>query len=237
MVEWAKYTSARENRQTRGVRHLPRRCLFSRAHAYFSLSYYPWGKWNEKRWGKRNFRKRSLRVVVSRELKQQRRRRLRKRHLWSEFTLPQTLSRLFHLVEFVKCWQIILDLNFKGLCLSSKKEKESCCFLFTSSTKRETRHFHVLRNVQKSVMHMQSCWFANRVFSLTWPASMQICCNKRKRLHKKRVQLLEDWFGTPTWPPFHCFGTPIWLPWRHVKTLYKTCCFFAVLVAVAVVFA
>jgi len=60
-----------------------------------------------------------------------------------------------------------------------------------------------------------------RVFSLTWPASTQIYCNKRKRLHKKRVQLPGDWFGTPTWPPFHCFGTPIWPPWRHVKTLYK----------------
>ena len=59
-----------------------------------------------------------------------------------------------------------------------------------------------------------------RVFSLTWPASMQIYCNKRKRLHKKRVQLPGDWFGTPTWQPFHCFGTPIWPPWRHVKTLY-----------------
>ena len=60
-----------------------------------------------------------------------------------------------------------------------------------------------------------------RVFSLTWLPSMQIYWNKRTRLHKKRVQFLEDWFGTPTWPPFHCFGTPIWPPWRHVKTLYK----------------
>ena len=61
-----------------------------------------------------------------------------------------------------------------------------------------------------------------RVFSLTWPASMLIYWNKRKRLHKKKVQLPQDWFGTPTWPPFHCFGTPIWPPWRHVKTLYWT---------------
>ena len=59
-----------------------------------------------------------------------------------------------------------------------------------------------------------------RVFSLTRPAYMQIYWNKRTRLHEKRVQLPEDWFGTPTWPPFHCFGTPIWPPWRHVKTLY-----------------
>ena len=36
----------------------------------------------------------------------------------------------------------------------------------------------------------------NRVFSLTWPASMQIFWNKRKLLHKKGVQLPQDWFGT-----------------------------------------
>ena len=54
----------------------------------------------------------------------------------------------------------------------------------------------------------KALWSKNafyRVFSLTWPASMQIYWNKRKRLHKKRVQLPQDWFGTPTWPPFHCF--------------------------------
>ena len=52
-----------------------------------------------------------------------------------------------------------------------------------------------------------------------WPASMKIYWNRRNRLHKKRVQLPQDWFGTPTWPPFHWFGTSIWPPWRHVKTL------------------
>ena len=79
-----------------------------------------------------------------RELKQQRRRRLRKRHLKSEFALPQTLSRLFHLVYFVKCWQMFLELNSKGLYQSSGKEKESCCLVFPSSTKREIRQFHVV---------------------------------------------------------------------------------------------
>ena len=34
----------------------------------------------------------------------------------------------------------------------------------------------------------------NSVFSLTWPASMLIYWNKRKCLHKKRVQLPWDWF-------------------------------------------
>ena len=53
-------------------------------------------------------------------------------------------------------------------------------------------------------------WKSNRVFSPKWPASMKIYWNKRKRLHKKRVQLPQDWFGTQIWPPS-----------RHVKALYK----------------
>ena len=60
-----------------------------------------------------------------------------------------------------------------------------------------------------------------RVFSLTWPASVQIYWNKKKRLHKERVELPQHYFGIPTWSPFHCFGTPIWPLLRHVKTLYK----------------
>ena len=61
----------------------------------------------------------------NRELKQQRRRRrLQKRHLKSEVALLQTLSRLFHLVYFVKCWQMFLELNSKGLYQSSGNEKK-----------------------------------------------------------------------------------------------------------------
>ena len=58
-----------------------------------------------------------------------------------------------------------LELNSKGLHQSSGKEKGSCCLVFPSPTKREIRHFHVvvvqrrLRNVQKSVMHVQRCFF------------------------------------------------------------------------------
>ena len=40
----------------------------------------------------------------------------------------------------------------------------------------------------------------------------QIYGNKRIFLHKKRVQLPQDLFATPIWPPFHCFRTPIWPP-------------------------
>ena len=53
--------------------------------------------------------------------------------------LLQTLSRLFHFVQFVKCWQIFLELNFKGLYQSSEKEKESRWLVFVSSTKHEIR--------------------------------------------------------------------------------------------------
>ena len=41
--------------------------------------------------------------------------------------------------------------------------------------------------------------------------------NKRKCLHKKRVQLPQDLFGTPTWPPFHCMAAVTSCenaPWR-----------------------
>ena len=98
-------------------------------------------------------------------LKQRRRPRQQKRHLQSEFALPQTLSHLFHLVQFVKCCQIFLELNFKGLYQSSGKEKESCCRVVPSSTKREVGHFHAvvvqrrLRNVQKSAMQVQELLF------------------------------------------------------------------------------
>ena len=72
-----------------------------------------------------------------RELKQQRQWWIQKRHLKSEFPLPQTLLCLFHLVQFVRCWWIFLEFNSKGLYQSSEKEKGSRCLVFTFSTKSE----------------------------------------------------------------------------------------------------
>ena len=63
--------------------------------------------------------------------------------------------------------ETFFGVDSKGLYQRSGKEKESCCLVFPSSTKREIWHFHVVlvqrrqRNVQKSVMHVQSCGFAN----------------------------------------------------------------------------
>ena len=66
---------------------------------------------------------------------------------------------------------------------SSGKEKESCCLVFASSTKREISHFHVVVlqrrqiNVQTNVMHVQSCCFVN-------PNLLHFCrsrCLRRRR--------------------------------------------------------
>ena len=68
--------------------------------------------------------------------------------------LLQTLSRLFHLIHFVKYWQFFLELNPKRLHQSSGTEIESR-LVFTSSKEREIGQFHVVvvqwreRSVQK----------------------------------------------------------------------------------------
>ena len=60
-----------------------------------------------------------------------------------------------------------MEVNSEEPYPSSERERKFCRLLFTSSIKRETRHFHVVvdrwrqRNVQKSVMPVQSCGFAN----------------------------------------------------------------------------
>ena len=106
-------------------------------------------------------------MLVVREFKQQQRRRLRKRYLKSDVALLQTLSRFFHLVQFVKSWPFFWELNSKRLYQSSEKDEESRYLLFTSFTKGEITRFHVVvvqwreRNVQISVMHEYCCCFDN----------------------------------------------------------------------------
>ena len=73
-------------------------------------------------------------------------------------------------------------MNSKGLDQNSGKERESRSLVFTSSTKREIRQFHVVvvqrrqGKVQKSVMHVQSCYFAH--LNLFFYCS---CCRRRRR--------------------------------------------------------
>ena len=76
------------------------------------------------------------------------------------------------------------------MTVQEKKKKESCCLVFPSSTKREIRHFHVVvvqrrqRNVQKSVMHVQSCCFAN--------LNLLLFCRSRCRRRRRCLSSLID---------------------------------------------
>ena len=130
--------------------------------------------------------------MYNRQFNQQRRRRLQKRPvLISEVALHQTLSRLFHLVQFVKYWQYFMESNSKRLHQNSGKEIESRCLVFTvftSSEKSEIRQFHVVvvhwrqRNVQKSLMHVQSCCLAN--------LNQLVFCRSRWRRRRRYLSLL-----------------------------------------------
>ena len=122
---------------------------------------------------------------------------------------------------------IFWELSSEGLYQSSRKEKESCCPVFLSSTKRETRHFHVvvvqrrLRNVQKSVMYVQSCCFANLnlfhlPFLLPSPSSLLKLPGSlnSNAVHSHHFQLS---FPTFTWYEGDWHGT-----WANHEVLHLT---------------
>ena len=122
---------------------------------------------------------------VTSPYKQQRRRRLRKRHVHVKKWI-RAASNFIALIPsrlISQMLAIFLELNSERLHQSSGKEKESCCFVFLSSTKRGISHFHIVvvqrrqRNVQKSVMNVQSCCFANINLLLF----CRSCCRRRRR--------------------------------------------------------
>ena len=87
---------------------------------------------------------------------------------WKKLLFQSCLILLIALIPSRLIRQMLanfLELKSKGLYQSSGKEKESCCLVLPSSTKREIRHFHLVvvqrrqRNVQKNVMQVQSCCF------------------------------------------------------------------------------
>ena len=99
-----------------------------------------------------------------------------------------------------------MELNSKGLHQSSGKEKESCCLLLPSSTKREIRQFHVVvvqrrqRNVSKNVMHGQSCCFACQNL-------LRFCRSRCRRLRRCVNSLFVIGGGCPKWKPLDTGGT------------------------------
>ena len=118
----------------------------------------------------------------SKELKHQRRRRLRKRHLKNEFAPLQTLSHLFQLVQFVKCWQIFLELNSKTASKFRKRKRKSlfCVhvldkawnYAFSRCSRAATA-----KKKKSAVMHEQSCCFINLNLLLFCPSR----CRRRRR--------------------------------------------------------
>ena len=78
-----------------------------------------------------------------------------------------------------------MELNSEGLCRRSGKKKESRYLVFASSTKSEIRHFHFVdvqrrqRNVQKRVMHLQSCGSAKEN-QLLFRRPCCRCCRRRR---------------------------------------------------------
>ena len=115
-------------------------------------------------------------------------------------------------------WDCRGDINtnasFTGFC-DVAKDKSGSKFVPLNSLKVQfgtTFTQSSKDNPKKLLISCAHSILNNRAFSLTWPASMLIYWNKRKFLHKKRIQLPQDCLGTPTWQPFHCLGTPIWPP-------------------------
>ena len=112
------------------------------------------------------------RLSSKRALRQQRRRRVRKRNLKSKFALLQTLSHLFHFVQVVgKCWQILCSWILKDCIKIQEKKKNVVVLSSRLPTNMKVGIFTPVvvvqwrqRNVQKNVMHVQNCWFANQTY-------------------------------------------------------------------------
>ena len=136
----------------------------------------------------------------------------RKRHLKNEFALFQTSSILFNFIQFVKCWRNYPGVNPKGPYVSFKKN----CLYLTYAIKRapEISKFHIavvqlrLKNVQKSVMHVQSCCFAI--------LNLLLFCRSRCRRRRRCFSSILLWS--------RYFATMV--TWCHSTSLYWCFVFF-----------
>ena len=165
-----------------------------------------------------------------RDFKIQRRGRQRERRLNSEFAFFQSLQRLFLPTYFVKCRRTLLKLNFKWPYSSSEREIKFRRCLFTSSLKREIRHFHV-EVVQENRKEMyKKAWstckavvllikpfafWRSRCRPRRWVLKSQLFRGKIKDSYpvEKRRTLREDWGHIKVrpfpWVPARLNLTPI----------------------------
>ena len=125
--------------------------------------------------------------------------------------------RIINVIDFIQFHLIcqilakFLGLNPKGRYLSSPKGRENSYVVLTCSLKRarEIRKFHVavvqrrLRSVQKSVMHVQSCCFAN--------INQLLFCHSRCRRHRR----------CSSSPMLSSKNFATMVTWRHTSPLYR----------------
>ena len=115
--------------------------------------------------------------------------------------------------KFSWSW-ILKDYNF---CWSSEEEKRNYCLVFTSSIKHEFRHFHFVviegqQRIQKCVMHMQSCCFAN--------LKLLLCCRSRCHYHCRRRWLSCLISSMRKQPTFHYATDGIPVKW-HLRNEHR----------------
>ena len=103
-------------------------------------------------------------------------------------------------VLYYSIWLLSVELEFRISIQFSRIQDSSCWISDSKATSKNFSGsgFHITLRYgttgRENVRFVLLQNGLNRAFSLTWPASMQISKNL---LHKKRVQLRQDWFGTP----------------------------------------
>ena len=107
-------------------------------------------------------------MYLNRELLQQQQRLSLKRPFKNEFMLLQILSCLFHLFQFIKCWQILLEFHYKKTVSKFRKRK------------RKLPCVHVLHKTWNWALscHSHTC----TVTAKKWTDAMRCMCKENLNL-------------------------------------------------------
>ena len=98
-----------------------------------------------------------------------------------------------------------------SVALIFKKKKQQQQQRQQTNKKKKQTYKQIAESYKKSLILIKFLETKESVFTHV-SSIQQIYGNKRIFLHKKRVQLPQDLFATPIWPPFYCFRKPIWPP-------------------------
>ena len=79
-------------------------------------------------------------------------------------------------------------------------------FSFNCNNFSHSELYNTFFNSIKEILLVEMLSTEFLVNIITWPAALEIHRIKASFCIKK-VQLPQDWFGAPTWPPFHYFRT------------------------------